>query len=216
MARLAFLTPDNLSGDQGCFPLYIPGHLLHYAIGALAELTSPGNWEKFGDVEPLQAAEYFDERLLAFVSTPCPESTLPTPYITGRLDDDIELTTGVFTTLPWTSVSKVDAYFDVDIGTGEITIIEPGNYAVSIFLPFEPTTLGIRRIRAVWDQGSIIHSKAPAGGDVTTINLSFGLRLVTGNQTLHFEAYQNSGSTRDVLASNASWGPVRFQIFYLG
>lgn len=75
--RRAWLTPD--AGNEGAIisrPLFIPLPLLPMVAGAIAELTRPENWQKFGSMSPERATELMSEMLYQWVDAGIGEMTL--------------------------------------------------------------------------------------------------------------------------------------------
>lgn len=213
---MGYLTPNSLQGDLVCFPLFMPGHLFHYVVGALGELTLSHNWELFGTITPNEAAEYFDERLLAFVSTTC-EDSLSMPSIVGLRDtDQANIPNNVDTPILWTQASATTAFFSANLTTGVITIHEPGKYVATFSAVFAANATGVRRLRATWTGQAATAQLATTPVGAMAMSHAFAFRLASAGDDIVFNVLQNSGGNLNLDLDTVTFGPARFSIVRVG
>lgn len=212
MGRRAFLTPDTLAGDPVCFPLYIPGHLFHYVVGALGELTEAYNWESFGSVTTVAAAQFFDEALLALVSNDCPGGEEVFSRYGERSSDQTAIANNTNVPILWDFSTGSTAYFTINLTTGVISILQPGRYICTFNVTFAANSTGVRRLRAIWDNNeSAVQQQATTVG-VTAMDHTFPIYIPSGTADLTLQAFQNSGGTLDLQLTSGTFGPARFLI----
>lgn len=147
MPKNAFLTPDSLQGQQICFEFGVSAGLFRFIAGALAELTSPANWEMHGAVTPDEAAEFFANLLYGLESkdcTPVPPSTAVLKRTSGVFIQNNSLTTMIFHT--WTT-NDPETF---DVGNAQIECLKAGWYTATFDCYFSNAVAG-SRVAGIWN-----------------------------------------------------------------
>lgn len=199
MSRQAFLTPDSLEGTEYCFPLTIPGTLFRYVAGALAELTSVNNWEQLGAVTPEDAADYFNELLMAFQSGDC---NLITGHLEARADANVSIPHNVEKLNVWSSSTRTTAMFAMDLFTGTVTMLKDARIQLSVLWNWQNVAGGDREIRIRFNGAWEWLDRCVSTGNFGQSNSLSMNREVSEGDTITVGAYQNSGSVVSLVVAS--------------
>lgn len=197
--RNAYLTPETLSGDLVCYPLNIPGHLLRYVIGALAELAVPENWEQFGAVTEEDASEYFLDWLFELQTGNCMVD-LPTIHLVRTAN--VSTNSGQLRTIEGTGANNYPDYFTVSFG--EVGLLKAGRYLVTAGCNFAHNVTGYRILR-VWETvagRNVAYDVRPAMtiSGVTTTFVVSAIDTLSVGSIVRAEVLQNSGTSVNLVA----------------
>jgi hypothetical protein len=81
-SQRGWLTPDLPADGFVCRQIFIPNSVDFQGLvdGALSDLASPWNYQKWGTLTPEETAEYMAAMLVDFGETGCGDTSVPTPY----------------------------------------------------------------------------------------------------------------------------------------